>query len=147
MRTLRKIALAAAVAATSLGGTAATASAATSRPAAPATSCDWQAPLGTWHYPSSSTIYWLSFDYCDRYARGAVWAEPPTPTGDYSWWKMWIYNATNGSSNIAWDKGANGNVYTAPLDDAGTVSRVCVQPYDVGGTIAIGMKQCTTPDF
>jgi opacity protein-like surface antigen len=137
----RKVALAVMAVAASIGGPAATATAATSAPAASA-ACGWTAPLGANYFGNDpqTAEYWLSFNTCNRTVRGAF-INGPQDSGVK--WELWVYNENSGQESYVWFyTSGSGNIYTGAINDAGTKSHVCVQPYDPDGSPA-AIKNCT----
>lgn len=148
MRLAWKVTLGLAVVVASAAGSVPAASAA---PAPSASSC-WTAPLGRVYFgndPNRAT-FWLSFNTCDRTVRGGF------INGNEDWqpdlkWELWVYNVNTGVSSSVWFySNVSGNIYTAPIPDAGTKSHVCAQPWSIPPFVEVSApaaKQECTGDY
>lgn len=137
-------AAAAAVAAASAIALPATAQARTITPAVPAAksttvssaACGWTTKLGPNYY--NGVEYWLSFNTCYRTARGAMIIRSGS-----SDWHLWVYNENTGGTEDTSSNVHGTSIYTSAIADAGTHSRVCVQPITPGTGKPTAGKSCT----
>jgi anaerobic selenocysteine-containing dehydrogenase len=101
-----------------------------------AAACGWTDPLKSNSY--NGVQYWLSYNTCDRTVRGAMIIRSGS-----SDWHLWVYNENTGGSEDISSNVHNTTIYTAAIADAGTRSRVCVQPITPGTGKPTGGKSCT----